>query len=64
MTATGIATQLGLRPLLAHCDLGLGDLYQRQGEGAKARDHSERGLRLLEVLLMKPWIPRLGIPSS
>jgi hypothetical protein len=35
MAAMAIATQLRLQPLLAHCYLGLGNLYQRQGEWAR-----------------------------
>ncbi|MGH8682306.1 MAG: hypothetical protein ACREVP_12485, partial [Burkholderiales bacterium] len=35
--AQGLATELGMRPLLAHCHLGLGRLYAlaRSREGAK-----------------------------
>ena len=56
LAAMAIATQLRLQPLLAHCHLGLGDLYQRRGDRAKATDHRERGTRLLAALLMKRWI--------
>jgi class 3 adenylate cyclase/tetratricopeptide (TPR) repeat protein len=33
------AEELGLRPLKAHCHLGLGTLYRRTGDGAKAEAH-------------------------
>ena len=34
--ALALATELGMRPLVAHCHLGLGKLYRRTGDGAKA----------------------------
>ena len=33
------ADELGMRPLVAHCHLGLGKLYRRTGDGAKAEEH-------------------------
>ena len=37
--ALALAEELGLRPLLAHCHLGLGKLYRRTGEREPAREH-------------------------
>jgi class 3 adenylate cyclase/tetratricopeptide (TPR) repeat protein len=37
--ALSLATALGLRPLVAHCHLGLGKLYRRTGDHAKAEEH-------------------------
>src|SRR5262249_4213568 len=34
--ALALATELGMRPLTAHCHLGLGKLYRRIGDRAKA----------------------------
>jgi tetratricopeptide (TPR) repeat protein len=33
------AEELGMRPLAAHCHLGLGKLYRRTGDQAKAQEH-------------------------
>jgi tetratricopeptide (TPR) repeat protein len=33
------AGQLGMRPLVAHCHLGLGKLYRRTGKDEQAREH-------------------------
>jgi hypothetical protein len=33
------AEAIGLRPLLAHCHLGLGALYRRSGQPLEARNH-------------------------
>lgn len=37
--ATGLAEELSLRPLVAHCHLGLGTLYRRTGKREEAREH-------------------------
>jgi tetratricopeptide (TPR) repeat protein len=37
--ALALATELGMRPLVAHCHLGLGKLYRRTGDHAKAEEH-------------------------
>jgi predicted ATPase/class 3 adenylate cyclase len=37
--AINLAERLGLRPLVAHCHLGLGKLYRRTGQRDQAREH-------------------------
>jgi class 3 adenylate cyclase/tetratricopeptide (TPR) repeat protein len=37
--ALALAETLGMRPLVAHCHLGLGKLYRCTGDGAKAQEH-------------------------
>jgi class 3 adenylate cyclase/tetratricopeptide (TPR) repeat protein len=54
-TATAIATELGLLPLLAHCHLGFGDLYERRGLQPEAGALRERGQSLLNQMGMKRW---------
>jgi class 3 adenylate cyclase/tetratricopeptide (TPR) repeat protein len=54
--AAGLAAELGLKPLLAHCYLGLGDLDARCGGTRTRSDHRERGFMLLETLHMRQWI--------
>jgi tetratricopeptide (TPR) repeat protein len=39
--AITLATELGMRPLLAHVHRGLGTLYQGAGKPAQAREHLE-----------------------
>jgi hypothetical protein len=34
-----LASELGMRPLVAHCHLGLGTLYRRTGKEEQAREH-------------------------
>ena len=38
-SSIALADELGMRPLIAHCHLGLGKLYRRTGDHAKAREH-------------------------
>jgi tetratricopeptide (TPR) repeat protein len=37
--ALALATDLGMRPLVAHCHLGLGALFRRTGRGDLAQEH-------------------------
>ena len=37
--ALALAEELGMRPLVAHCHLGLGKLYRRTGKREQAREH-------------------------
>jgi class 3 adenylate cyclase/tetratricopeptide (TPR) repeat protein len=62
--ATAIATELGFRPLLAHCQFGLGDLHDRRGFSLEASAHRERGRRLLRELGMRSWFKLAGETSS
>jgi tetratricopeptide (TPR) repeat protein len=54
-TATRIATELNLQPLLAHCHLGFADLNKRRGLHVEASTHHDRAKSLLNELDMKPW---------
>jgi hypothetical protein len=37
--AKALASELGMRPLVAHCHLGLGTLYRRTGKQQEAQEH-------------------------
>jgi tetratricopeptide (TPR) repeat protein len=37
--SVALATELGLRPIVAHCRRGLGTLYQRMGRSEQAKQH-------------------------
>jgi hypothetical protein len=37
--ASALATELGMRPLIAHCHLGLGKLYHRTDKREQALEH-------------------------
>jgi hypothetical protein len=38
-SGTCLANDLGMRPLVAHCHLGLGKVYRRAGDQANAQEH-------------------------
>ena len=66
--AMALAEELGMRPLVAHCHLGLGKLYDRTGDGAKAREHATMATTMYREMDMRFWLEQaeaeLGPPPS
>jgi class 3 adenylate cyclase/tetratricopeptide (TPR) repeat protein len=62
--AIGIAHELGMRPLLAHCNLALGQLQRRAGERDAARTHLSTALRLYRDMDMRYWLPQAGAAAE
>jgi tetratricopeptide (TPR) repeat protein len=56
--ALALAEELGMRPLQAHCHLGLGVLYQRAGKREPARAALSTAIELLRAMEMTFWLPR------
>jgi tetratricopeptide (TPR) repeat protein len=56
--AMALADELGMRPLLAHCQLGLGRLYRRAASPDAARDHFALAMTLFRDLDMRFWLER------
>jgi tetratricopeptide (TPR) repeat protein len=54
--AMGLATELGMRPLVAHCHLGLGKLYRRTGEREQAQEHLTAATELYREMDMRFWL--------
>jgi tetratricopeptide (TPR) repeat protein len=54
--AIAIANELGMRPLLAHCHLGLGTLYARHGQREEARVELSGAIELYRALEMTFWL--------
>jgi class 3 adenylate cyclase/tetratricopeptide (TPR) repeat protein len=54
--ALTLATDLGMRPLVAHCHLGLGKLYRRTGEREQARDHLTTATTMYREMDMRFWL--------
>jgi tetratricopeptide (TPR) repeat protein len=52
------ADELGMRPLAAHCHLGLGRLYRRAGDGAKAQEHLTTAETMYREMDMGFWLER------
>jgi hypothetical protein len=49
-----------MRPLVAHCHLGLGTLYQRTGDQAKAREHLTTAATMYREMGMTFWLEKTG----
>jgi class 3 adenylate cyclase/tetratricopeptide (TPR) repeat protein len=56
--ALGLAEELGLRPLLAHCHHGLGALYARVGQQEQARAELSTAIKLYRAMEMTFWLPQ------
>jgi len=56
--AIAIADALGMRPLLAHCHLGLGNLYGKLGQPEHARAALSAASELYRALEMTFWVSR------
>jgi tetratricopeptide (TPR) repeat protein len=54
--AMALAEELGMRPLVAHCHLGLGQLYRRTGERAKAEEHLAGATAMYREMGMSFWL--------
>jgi class 3 adenylate cyclase/tetratricopeptide (TPR) repeat protein len=56
--AQAVAGELGLRPLLAHCHLGLGVLDRRIGKRGEAGEHLMTAATLFGEMDMRYWLTR------
>ena len=50
------AEQLGMRPLIAHCHLGLGKLHRSAGERERAHEHFARAVAMYREMDMRFWL--------
>ena len=55
--ALTIAERLEMRPLQAHCHLGLGKLYRRTGRTDEARAELATAVAMLREMGMAFWLP-------
>jgi tetratricopeptide (TPR) repeat protein len=56
--ALALAEELGMRPLVAHCHLGLGTLYAKIGRQEPARAKLSMAIKLLHAMEMTFWLPQ------
>jgi tetratricopeptide (TPR) repeat protein len=56
--ALALAEELGMRPLQAHCHLGLGTLYTTIGRHAEARTELDTAIELYHSMEMTFWLPQ------
>ncbi|HEX5023177.1 MAG TPA: hypothetical protein VFX54_21085, partial [Candidatus Binatia bacterium] len=53
-----ISDELKMRPLLAHCHVGLGKLYQRANDLKQAKAHLTNGVAMMREMEMGLWLER------
>jgi tetratricopeptide (TPR) repeat protein len=56
--ALALADELGMRPLMAHCHLGLGSLYITTGQREQARAALSTAIGLYRIMDMTFWLPQ------
>jgi tetratricopeptide (TPR) repeat protein len=56
--ALALANELGMRPLVAHCHLGLGRLYGQIGRSEPARAALTAAIELYRTMDMAFWLPQ------
>lgn len=54
--AMGLATELGMRPLVAHCHLGLSKLYRRTGMRQERQEHLATAAAMYREMDMRFWL--------
>ena len=57
--ALALAEPRGMRPLVAHCHHGLGDLYARTGESEKTREHLDIAAGMYRDMDMRFWLEQV-----
>ena len=53
-----LATELSMRPEVAHCSLGLGKLYLQTGDRASAREHLTTAMTMYREMDMGFWLDK------
>jgi tetratricopeptide (TPR) repeat protein len=56
--AITVAEELGMRPLIAHCHVGLGKLYRDINKTEKAKPHLSDGVAMMREMEMGLWLER------
>ena len=54
--ALALAEPRGMRPLVAHCHLGLGTLFRRTGTREQAREHVSTATTMYREMDMRFWL--------
>jgi class 3 adenylate cyclase len=59
--ALTLAESRGMRPLIAHCHLGLGRLHDRSGNSERARLHLTAAKKMYSEMEMEFWLKQINI---
>jgi hypothetical protein len=58
LEALTLADELGMRPLQAHCQRGLGTLYGQTGQSAQTRAELSTAIEMYRNMGMTFWLPQ------
>jgi tetratricopeptide (TPR) repeat protein len=58
LQALALAEPRGMRPLVAHCHLGLATLYRRTGDAAKTQEHLSTATAMYREMGMNFWLAK------
>jgi hypothetical protein len=53
-----VAEELGMRPLVVHCHLGLGKLYHRTGKSNESEEHLTTARAMYREMGMTYWLEK------
>ncbi len=56
--------ELGMRPLVAHCHLGLGKIYRRTGKRDEAQEHLTTATTMYREMDMRFWLEKAEKESA
>jgi hypothetical protein len=59
--AMALASDLEMRPLIAHCHLGLGKLHRRTGESEQAQEHLSTATTMYREMEMRFWLEQAEV---
>jgi hypothetical protein len=62
--ARALAEELTMRPLVAHCHLGLGRLYRRTGDHAKTQEHLTTAITMYREMGMAFWLEKAEVAAK
>jgi tetratricopeptide (TPR) repeat protein len=62
--ALALAEPRGMRPLVAHCHLGLGTLYRRTGKPEQGREHLTTATAMYREMDMRFWLAQAEIAMT
>jgi class 3 adenylate cyclase/tetratricopeptide (TPR) repeat protein len=56
--AMALAIEIGMRPLIAHCHLGLGKLHRRRGDHGQTQEHLTKATAMYREMEMAYWLQK------
>ena len=62
--ALALAEPRGMRPLVAHCHLGLGTLYRRTGKREQVQEHLTAATMMYREMDMRFWLEKAEAESQ